>query len=179
MKRTFDGNLLSPLSVVLVGALVNEKPNYLVIGYICPFNFAKHVFFSIYKKRYTHEGILEHRTFSVNIPSADMIKKLEIAGSKSGREYDKSTLFESFYGELKTAPMIAECPITIECEVDQLLDYDQNHGVIGRAVKSYVNEELLKDEKTVDMAKADLLVWTTGDDFSYYRLGDRIEDQEK
>ena len=173
MKRAFDGNLLSPLSVVLVGSLVQGKPNYLVIGYVCPFNFAKHIFFSIYKKRYTHQGILEHRTFSVNIPSVSMLEKLEIAGSKSGREFDKSTLFDSFYGELKTAPMISECPITIECEVDQLLDYDLNHGVIGRVIRSYVDEESLTDGKP-DFGKIDPLVWTSGGVSAYYRLGDRL-----
>ncbi|NHJ25928.1 MAG: flavin reductase family protein, partial [Candidatus Lokiarchaeota archaeon] len=32
-KKDTNGNLLSPLPVVLVGANVNKKPNYLVIGY--------------------------------------------------------------------------------------------------------------------------------------------------
>jgi len=36
-KREVKSNLLSPLPVVLVGAQVNGKPNYLVIGYISPF----------------------------------------------------------------------------------------------------------------------------------------------
>ena len=174
MKRPMEGNFLSPLSVALVGALVDGKPNYLVIGYICPFNFARNIFFSIYKKRYTHEGIVEHRTFSVNIPTTSMLAKLEIAGSKSGRDYDKSNLFESFYGELETAPMISECPITIECEVDQLLDYDLNHGVIGRVVRSYVEEDLLIDDK-LDLRKTDPLVWAIGGDNNYYRVGARLD----
>lgn len=175
MKRPMEGNFLSPLTVALVGALVDGKPNYLVIGYICPFNFAKHVFFSIFKKRHTHRGIVENRTFSVNVPTVDMLAKLEIAGSKSGREFDKSTLFDVFYGELETAPMISECPITIECEVDQLLDYDPNHGVIGRVVRSYVEEDLLIDDK-LDLRKTDPLVWAIGGDNSYYRVGARLDD---
>ncbi len=174
MKRALDGNYLSPLSVALVGALVNGKPNYLVIGYICPFDFGQHVFFSIYKKRHTHEGILEQRTFSVNVPQAGMLEKLKIVGSKSGRDIDKSTLFESFYGELETAPMIRECPISIECEVVELLDYGRNHGVIGRVVRSYVDEEYLIDGR-VDFARLDPLVWTTGGDNAYYRLGQRLD----
>ncbi len=69
MKQELEGNLLSPLPVALVGALVNDHPNYLVIGYISPFNFGKHIFFSLYKKRYTRIGIHEQQTFSVNVPS--------------------------------------------------------------------------------------------------------------
>jgi flavin reductase (DIM6/NTAB) family NADH-FMN oxidoreductase RutF len=175
VKRSMEGNFLSPLTVALVGALVDGKPNYLVIGYICPFNFAKHVFFSIFKKRHTHQGIVENRTFSVNVPTVDMLGKLEIAGSKSGREFDKSALFDTFYGDLGAAPMISECPITMECEVDQLLDYDLNHGVIGRVVRSYVEEDLLIDDK-LDLRKTDPLVWAIGGDNNDYRFGARIHD---
>ena len=51
-KEEVQGNLLSPLPIALVGAQVNKKPNYLVIGYLCPFNFRKHILFSLYNKRY-------------------------------------------------------------------------------------------------------------------------------
>lgn len=58
MKREFEGNPLSPLPVALVGAMVDGRSNYLVIGYISPFNFGRHVFFSLFK-RYTRIGIQE------------------------------------------------------------------------------------------------------------------------
>ncbi len=45
-----------------------------------------------------------------------------VCGTKSGRDFDKSTLFDTFYGELETAPMIRQCPINIECEVNEILD---------------------------------------------------------
>ena len=73
MKQEVKGNLLSPLPAVLVGAMVNGKPNYMVIGYICPFDFGRHIFFSLFKKRYTRVGIHENQTFSVNIPSVDLL----------------------------------------------------------------------------------------------------------
>jgi len=174
-KQSYDGNVLSPLPVVLVGALVDGWPNYLVIGYMAPFDFGKQIFFSIYKERHTAKGILEHRTFSVNLPPVSLMDRVRICGRKSGREIDKSTLFETFYGELETAPMILECPLNMECEVTQLVDTELNHGVIGRVVGSFVNDDLLLEGKTVDMVKADLFSWTLGGDFSYYRLGDRIE----
>ena len=71
MKQAVDDNLLSPLPIVLVGALVEGRPNYLVIGYISPLDFGKHVFFSMYKGRCTSLGVHENNTFSVNIPSDD------------------------------------------------------------------------------------------------------------
>jgi flavin reductase (DIM6/NTAB) family NADH-FMN oxidoreductase RutF len=177
-KIEFKDNLLSPLPVVLVGAMVNDKPNYLVIGYMTPFNFGKHIFFSLYKKRYTRIGIHENKTFSVNIPSEELLEKTNICGSKSGRDIDKSTLFDNFYGELKTAPMISECPINIECEVTEILDYDLNDGVIGRVVKSYADPSCLTDGK-LDFRKVRPIIWATGGDFNYYRLGNRIRQDDR
>ncbi len=177
MKQELKSNLLSPLPVVLVGALVNGLPNYLVIGYISPFNFGKHIFFSLYKKRYTRIGIQENKTFSVNVPSVHLMAETDICGSKSGRNFDKSSLFDTFYGELKTAPMIRECPISIECEVAEILDYDPNEGIIGRVVKSYVDPEYL-DEDKLDMRKVHPILWATGGDFNYYRLGKRINQKD-
>ncbi|MFW9798458.1 MAG: flavin reductase family protein [Candidatus Thorarchaeota archaeon] len=175
MKEEVRGNILSPLPVALVGAMVNGRPNYLVIGYISPFNFGKHVFFSLYKKRYTRIGIHENKTFSVNIPSESLMEQTQICGSKSGRDFDKSVLFDNFFGDLETAPMIRECSLNMECEVTEILDYDQNEGIIGRVVKSYVDAELLDDGK-VDMRNVHPFVWATAGDFNYYQLGDRIGD---
>jgi flavin reductase (DIM6/NTAB) family NADH-FMN oxidoreductase RutF len=176
-KIEFKENLLSPLPVVLVGAMVNERPNYLVIGYISPFDFGKYIFFSLYKKRYTRIGIHENKTFSVNIPSEALLAETNICGSKSGRDFDKSSLFDTFYGELKTAPMIRECPINMECEVTEILDYDPNEGIIGRVVKSYAASHSLTDEK-LDFRKVHPIIWATGGDFNFYRLGDRIGQED-
>ncbi len=173
MKQALDTNLLSPLPIVLVGSLVDGRPNFLVIGYSAPFDFGKHLFFSIYKKRYTLKGILEHKTFSVNIPSVELVDRVDICGSKSGRDIDKSSFFEIFYGGLKTAPMIEDCPINIECEVVDLLDYDRNYGVIGKVVKSYVDQACLVEDK-LDMRLVHPILWATGGDYNYYRLGERI-----
>jgi len=174
MKEEIIGNVLNPLPVALVGALVDGKPNYLVIGYISPFNFGKHIFFSLYKKRYTRKGIHENMTFSVNIPSESLLEEAKVCGSKSGRNYDKSSIFDTYFGELKTAPMIRECSLNMECEVTEILDYDPNEGIIGRVVKSYVDSNALIDGK-LDMRKVHPLIWTTCGDFNYYQLGNRID----
>jgi flavin reductase (DIM6/NTAB) family NADH-FMN oxidoreductase RutF len=139
MKQPVEDNLLSPLPIVLIGSMVHNRPNYMVVGYISPFDFGKYILLSLYKKRYTRIGINEKETFSVNIPSESLLKETNICGNKSGREIDKGELFDVFFGELKTAPMIQQCPINIECELADVLDYGDNEGIIGRVVKSYAD----------------------------------------
>lgn len=175
MKQSFDQHLLYPLPVVLVGAMVNDRPNYLVIGYVCPFAFGRYIFFSIYRKRFTFKGIKENRAFSVNIPSESLLRETHICGTKSGRDYDKSKLFESFFGELKTAPMIKQCPITIECKVTEIITREEGEGVIGRVVKSYVDEEFLTKGK-MDISKVRPILWSQGaGDSLYYGLGSPLD----
>ena len=178
MKKEIEGNLLNPLPVALVGALIDGRPNYCVIGYISPFDFGRHVFFSLYKRRYTRLGIHKNKTFSVNIPSEDMLKEVTTCGSKSGRDVDKSRLFHSFYGDLKTAPMIRECPFNMECSVTGILDYDPNEGIIGKVIKSYVDPGLVRDG-AIDMQRVKLMTWTAGGEFAYYRLGEKISIPEE
>ena len=173
-KKEINGNLLSPLPIILVGANVNNKPNYLVIGYSCPFDFGKYIFFSLYKKRYTSGGIHENMTFSVNIPNENILVKTNLCGTKSGRDLDKSTLFDNFYGILKTAPMIRECPINIECEVTEIINHELSERIIGKVVKAYVNLNCL-DGENLDWRKIHPIIWTTGGDFNYYKLGERLE----
>jgi flavin reductase (DIM6/NTAB) family NADH-FMN oxidoreductase RutF len=174
MKKPVAGNLMSPLPIVLIGAMVNNRPNYMVVGYICPFDFGKYIFLSLYKKRYTRIGIHENKTFSVNIPSESLLAKTNICGSKSGREIDKGELFDTFFGDLKTAPMIRQCPINIECELAEVLDYGDNEGIIGRVIKSYSDSRYLEEDK-LDFRRIHPILWATGGDFNYYSLGKRLE----
>lgn len=179
MKKEYNKHQLYPLPAVLVGALVDERPNYLVIGYICPFAFGRYIFLSMYRKRHTFRGIKEHRAFSVNIPSEDLLQEMHICGSKSGRDYDKSKLFDTFYGELKTAPMIKQCPITIECKLTEIITREDGEGVIGRVIKSYVDEECLT-EGELDISKVHPLLWSQGaGDNLYYSLGPPLDFQRK
>lgn len=67
---------------------------------------AKHISVSLDKHHYTNSGIRDNRTFSVNLPSVNLVKETDYIGMNSGKVIDKSTMFEIFYGQLKTAPMI-------------------------------------------------------------------------
>jgi flavin reductase (DIM6/NTAB) family NADH-FMN oxidoreductase RutF len=69
--------------------------------------------------------------------------------------------------------MISQCPVNIECEVTEILDYNPNEGIIGRVVKSYADQQYLIEGK-LDWRKVHPILWVTGGDFNFYKLGERI-----
>jgi flavin reductase (DIM6/NTAB) family NADH-FMN oxidoreductase RutF len=79
----------------------------------------------------SNDAIRETGQFSVNVPSVDMVAVTDYCGVVSGRKVDKSKLFDVFYGELKAAPLIRECPLSIECRLFQAVDLPTNTFFIG------------------------------------------------
>lgn len=172
MKVPCKGNVLSPLPTVLVGTMVNGKPTFCTISHIGVLDGGERVAFSLHKPRYTYIGISEHQTFSVNVPSESMLQAADLCGTKSGRDLDKSELFTSFFGSLEGAPMIEECPLAMECELDRVLEFDNYYGIIGRVVQSYVAKELVAEDGTPSLSAFRPILYAY--DGGYYRLGERI-----
>jgi flavin reductase (DIM6/NTAB) family NADH-FMN oxidoreductase RutF len=85
------------LPVCLVGANVEEKPNFQAIAW---FNMVDYdpcfVGFSSERSHYTNKGIKENKTFSVNIPASNMASVTDYCGLHSGSEVDKSTILMFF-----------------------------------------------------------------------------------
>ena len=125
------------------------------------------------KFHYSNAGIKENGTFSVNIPSEDMVKITDFVGLNSGQNLDKSTLFEHFYGKLKTAPMIKECPLNLECELVTTVDLKgQNELFIGQIVGAYAEEKYLTNG-IPDITKIRPIIFSMHDN-NYWRLGDHL-----
>jgi flavin reductase (DIM6/NTAB) family NADH-FMN oxidoreductase RutF len=172
MKVPCKGNVLSPLPTVLIGSMVEGKPTYCAVSHIGVLDGGKRVVFSLYKSRYTYVGITEHRTFSVSIPNEELLQATDLCGTKSGRDIDKSELFTPFSGSLEAAPMIEECPLTMECELDQVLEHEDYYAVIGRVVQSYADEEFIATDGSPSLEAFHPIVYAY--DSGYYRLGERI-----
>ncbi|MBP1730576.1 MAG: flr, partial [Deltaproteobacteria bacterium] len=112
-----------PMTCSLVGANVGGRPNYLTVAWFSMVNpKPPYVMVAMNKVHYTNAGIRENGTFSVNIPSAEMAEVTDYCGLVSGSKYDKSGIFETFYGKLLTAPMIKECVFNAECKLIQTVD---------------------------------------------------------
>ncbi|NLH97870.1 MAG: flavin reductase family protein [Chthonomonadales bacterium] len=159
------------MPAALIGSAVHDRPNWMVAAYC---GLVQHdppmIGLSLAKTHYTNEGIRKSGSFSVNIPSSDLVERLDHCGIVSGRTEDKSGCFSAFYGVLGNAPMAAECPLNLECRLRQVVDFlGTNELFIGEIVETYVNSDLWVGGK-VDVARMDPLVFTVLDSL-YRRLG--------
>jgi flavin reductase (DIM6/NTAB) family NADH-FMN oxidoreductase RutF len=96
----------------------------------------------------------------------------DYCGLVSGSKADKAALFENFYGKLKTAPMIKQCPVNMECTLVQIVDFPKYDLFIGEVVETYCEEQCLTDD-TVDFSKVQPILFVMNDR-SYWTLGKRL-----
>jgi flavin reductase (DIM6/NTAB) family NADH-FMN oxidoreductase RutF len=169
--------LVYPVPIVLAGALVNNLPNFETLGDVGIMGIKPPlVYISSGQNHYTNQGILEYKTFSINVPTTELLVKTDYCGVASGNNVDKSKLFNVFYGELETAPMIRECPVNLECKVIKEFSIQHRQIFIGDVVQSYVTEEFInqsgEDQKIADMIKLDPIIYAL--DNRYYKIGEII-----
>jgi len=173
-KKIGADTYLYPMPTTIVGANVNGKANFLTIAYC---GIVQHrpplIAVALAKIHYTNAGIKENQTFSVNIPSQEMAKAADFVGIYSGRGQDKSKVFDCFYGGLKTAPMIKEAPLNLECRLIKALDFGGSGEIfIGEITEAYAKDEILTDGLP-DIKKLNPIVFSMHDN-TYWKVGDYI-----
>jgi flavin reductase (DIM6/NTAB) family NADH-FMN oxidoreductase RutF len=114
-------------------------------------------------------------TFSVNIPSTDLVKETDYCGLVSGAKTDKvrDCNFKIFYGVLKNAPLIEQCPVNIECEVQHILNMGSHSLVVGRIIETHVSEDCLTNGQP-DVNKIRPLIYNPRPSPGYYAIGKKV-----
>jgi flavin reductase (DIM6/NTAB) family NADH-FMN oxidoreductase RutF len=144
-------NALYPLVTAIVGATVDGKPGFATVAHV-GIAHLKGITLGMGRVHLTSDGIKANRTFSVNLPSEDMVVVTDHVGMVSGRKEDKSALFDVFYGELDTAPMIEQCKVTMECRLIEHVELSTHDLFVGEIVGTYADLEVLTNG-VVDIAK--------------------------
>lgn len=170
-KVTIGKNVfICPMPVTIVGTRLNNRPNFLTVGWVTRANVdPPMIAVSINKSNASTDGILMHQVFSLNFPRADLIEETDFCGMVSGKDIDKSRIFDIFYGDLKDAPMIRECPITLECRVTETVDFPTNYLFIGEIMGAYADENSFSGG-IPDIAEINPLLLTMPDN-SYWQIG--------
>jgi flavin reductase (DIM6/NTAB) family NADH-FMN oxidoreductase RutF len=169
-KKPIGVNFFIPMPVVLVGTQVNGKDNFMTVGWCARANAnPPMILCGIGNHHHTVKGIVKNQTFSVNIPPSALLEKTDYCGLVSGQNIDKSNVFDVFYGSLRTAPMIRECPVTLECRLVKSVPLPANTVFIGEIVGAWADERVMKEGKP-DFPAIDPLFLTMPDN-RYWTLG--------
>jgi flavin reductase (DIM6/NTAB) family NADH-FMN oxidoreductase RutF len=175
MKVSLKGrNLLYPMPVTLIGAVVGGRPNFINIAHVGILNAARPHLISLGmgKAHHTNLGIRENREFSVNLLSRDQVAAVDHVGLVSGAEVDKSAIFDIEYRSLAHAPLIVRSPLAMECRLVDIYDTAHHDVFIGEVVESWAEEAVLSGGKP-DLAKVQPILFDMAGP-SYWSIGGRI-----
>jgi len=167
----------NPMVTTIIGTKSTEKVNFLAVSFIAPVSFKPVLIaMGIQKGHYSMKGLEEEKVFSINIPNTAMLEFTDYIGIKSGRDVDKSKLFEYFPGEITQAPIIKEAPLAFECKViDIMTDISETHNIIiGEIVEGYADENILNEKNAPDITKLDPIILSCTN-LKYYKVATEQE----
>jgi flavin reductase (DIM6/NTAB) family NADH-FMN oxidoreductase RutF len=150
MRRKLGSrNLLYPMPATVVGTMVGGRPNFCNIAHVGILNASPPHLLSLgmHKSHLSNKGIRDNKTVGISILSADRIVDLDYVGLVSGARTDKSTVFEVAFGELGTAPLVADAPLAMECRLRDIYDIGTHDVFIVEVVQAWADEAVLVEGK--------------------------------
>jgi flavin reductase (DIM6/NTAB) family NADH-FMN oxidoreductase RutF len=151
-----------------------EKPNIITLAWVGTVCSAPPMLsVAIRPSRHSHGLVNAAREFVVNIPRADQVAVVDLAGVWSGVEHDKfkELGFTARPAKLVAAPLIEECPINIECVVRHQLALGAHDLYIAEIVATHYDDELLDSRGRLKTAQLAAMAYVNGE---YWSLGERL-----
>ncbi|UCF72474.1 MAG: flavin reductase family protein [Deltaproteobacteria bacterium] len=100
---------------------------------------------SLRNATYTYSNIIEHRAFTISIPSQDHIKEVDYFGMVSGKNKDKfsATGLTPVKSELVNAPYVEEFSFVLECKLLHTFEIGLHTQFIGEILDIKAEEAVL------------------------------------
>lgn len=177
MKKNIGKVLaLYPAPVIVVGAMVNNKPTWTLVAHAGTVAHSS-LMVSLLKAHYINKGILENKKYSVNVVDASWLKEADLMGTTSGIKVDKSEMFKYSLTD-NGVPMIDNAKISIELELIENLEIDGFDNFVGRIINTYVDEKILNESDKINyhVFKPALFEFPT---YEYFELGNKLGDCAK
>jgi flavin reductase (DIM6/NTAB) family NADH-FMN oxidoreductase RutF len=151
-------------------------PNVLTLGETFNISISRPVILgiAIRRSRYSHELISRTREYVVNLPTQAISEQVWFCGRTSGRDVDKfhESGLTPVPASVVKAPLIAECPINVECRVTGIQVIGDHDLFLGEAVAQHVDQDLLDDANKIKVEKLDAFAFVLGE---FWSLGHRLE----
>ncbi|MFO7928182.1 MAG: flavin reductase family protein [Candidatus Humimicrobiaceae bacterium] len=161
---------LYPNPVVLVTSSYQGEDNIITLawaGTVC--SNPPLISISIRPPRHSHALIKKSSEFVINIPDKSQASICQYCGTKSGKDVDKFkelNLSKAKPNHTNT-PLIAECPINIECRVKDIISLGTHDLFIGEVLGISSNPDLVYEDGDIDYEKLNTLTYLMG---KYYSI---------
>ena len=176
MQKVSKGpsTVLYPVPAVMVSCGTGASANIITlawVGTLC--SNPPMVGIGVRPSRYSHKLIREGGEFVVNLPSAEQVRWMDYCGIVSGRDEDKWAAcgLTQAQGTEVQVPLIAECPVNVECRLQQTLSLGSHDLFIGEVVAVQVDESVLDERGKIDFVKAAPFAFLGGE---YRRVGELL-----
>lgn len=159
------GTMLYPAPAVLVTSKLGKTENILTVswtGTVC--TNPPMVSISLRPERYSYDLIKSSGEFAINVPSDDLCFAVDFCGVKSGREIDKFQALKLIKSRASVinAPIIKNCPLSIECRVKSITDLGSHHLFLAEVVALDVEESLIDKKGKFRLEHTRLLCYNHG-----------------
>ncbi len=166
--------ILYPVPAVLVSCGTGQRANIVTLawaGTLC--SEPPLLGIGVRPGRHSHGLIKKVGEFVVNLPAATQVKWVDYCGMVSGRDVDKWAAcgFTPAPASEVQVPVIAECPVNIECRVQQVLSLGSHDLFIGEVVAVQVDESVLDERGRLDFNKATAFAYVNGE---YRQVGELL-----
>ncbi len=163
-----------PPALVTVGSLDAGDVNVLTVAWTGIVNTVPpKTYISVRPKRHSYEILKRYGEFTVNLPTATLVRAVDSCGVYTGAKMNK---FERFgltpeKGSAVLAPVIAECPLSLECRVTDVIPLGSHDMFLADVVAVDVDESLLDETGKLHLDRAGLLAFAHGE---YFELGKKL-----
>ena len=116
---------------------------------------------SLRQSRHSHATVLATKEFVINIPTSKQRDAVELCGTASGKDTDKFARsgLQKLPASLVAAPLIAECPINLECQVRHVLPLGSHDLFVAEILKTHAQHAVLRDDGRLDDQALDCMAW--------------------
>lgn len=121
----------------------------------------------------TSENIKEKKEFTVGIADVKNLIPADYVGIVSGNDTPdkmKKTGWTLVKSKTVDAPVIDELPITLECRLEEMNQYDQTYRVVAEIVNVLADDSVLTKEGMVDATKLQAISYDPST-HAYLQLG--------
>lgn len=161
--------LLAPLPPVMVTCGDMETSNIITVAWAGIINtHPPKVSISVRPNRYSYGIIKERREFVINLTPEHLIRAADYCGMYTGAKVDKFVAAGLHKEEAQTVacPLIAECPLSLECKVTDILPQGTHDLFLAEVTAVNVDEGLLDDKGKLCLERAKLAAFAHGEYFS-------------